>query len=202
MFNPNEFRVSEEEITKLTSRCLDMLRNAFEMYSTDPSYVEREDTVYACDIDYDMANDFNVTRDFMEKFMGKDPNYIPSMKFAMDIIQATDLGAKAFGFIDIPDKIVEEKIDNNQSTSKTISGIEAIIYCIEQIPEDDKTQVKKRIAELFSLDPTSLYDDLLAIPILDLTKFPVTKVLELTLLIGLPIQALFKYNFYNLCERI
>lgn len=196
MFDPNKFRIPMEEVGKMVQSCLNAAVNAFEMYATNPSYYEEEDSVYVDDIDYSKAEDFGVTQDFIEKFMSQTSNYNPNMGFIMNLIQATDLGAKAFGFIDVPDKVTDG--------TAILSGADAVKYCINNISSEDQEKVKDRLITLFNLgNLNKLYEDLedMSVPEM-VTVFSAPKMLELTLLIGLPIQALFDYNFYDWCGRV
>lgn len=196
-----ELCVLKEHIEKAKENCLQLAINAVRMYAVN------QGGYYTCENDdNDMefeeiaesfADDFEVTKDFMNNFLNKKSGYIPSMKMLMILISLTELGIKAFGFIDNDNKIIDQ--DNN-----VLSGSDAISYCLFSNVPDNKEQVEytqRRIADIFSLDIDTLYSDINKLTTENIIKHSCTDILEMCLLLNLPIQALFNYEFYNLCDN-
>lgn len=194
-----ELCVLKEHIDEAKENCVQSAINAMRMYAANQGgyMYESNDDMEFEEIAESFADDFEVTEDFMNNFLNKKPGYVPSMKMLMILISCTELGAKAFNFIDNDNKIVDQ--DNN-----VLSGADAISYCLFSDVVENKEQIeytKRRIADIFSFDIDTLYSDINKLTTDDIIKHPCTDVLEMCLLLDLSIQVLFNYEFYNLCDN-
>lgn len=199
MFNPNEHKMDLDSLDANITYCINSIRDAFEMHSSNPTYDAKVNEVYFNDkIDpSDYADDFGITGDFLSHLLEGDPEYLSSvsMKALMILISFTELSAKAFGFIDINDKVID--IDGNK-----LAGNDAIRFCIDNLDEN-KDVIVKKIAEIFDINPQTFIQNKYKLinDMESFIKYPAYKILAVSTLIGLPVQALFGYRFYDMCDN-
>lgn len=196
MYIPDEYRVDWKELDNKLEQCLTKLRNVIRYSLTRTQYVSG--TLITGDIDLSYIDDFGVTTDFVTKFLDEEPGYVPSMELAMKFIACSDIGASALGFIDIDEKV----IDNH---NRTLSGLNAISYCFNSISEAYQ-EICDDLSDRFHVPSKEICDIFLGnkkehISLQEFIKMPVTDVLYFTLRLGLPIQSLFDYNFYSICDK-
>lgn len=193
---------SRGEIEDKLYDCVLAIGNAIQMDCSYPRFVFNQVQVDDLDLS-DVNEQYRATRNFVTKFLdevcnidNEFPNHIPSMEFVMRLISSTGLGAKAFGFIDSDGRI--EDAEGN-----ILSGIDAAKHLVSNIDMDDRYV---KIADLFDIKIEDIKNTLEGegtyIALKEFIKRPVTAVLEFTLLIGMPIQALFGYQFYSFCDQL
>ena len=200
-YDPNKYRVDveSEQYDSIVEKSMNKLRGLLDMVTSEYEYSYGK-KIYTNSRDLDVINEFDsMTYDFVENFINGKEGYVPSMYLAMQILSATDAGAKALGFIDINDKICYDNYNAH--------GYDALLYCIcaSELPIDT---ILKLISNKFDVDYDYLNDHILGIdlsdviiPMDDFVDRPYTDVLYLTLMLGMPIQSLFNYNFYKMCDK-
>lgn len=202
MYDQSKHLFSWGDIENKIYDCLLAMGNAIQMDLSNPKYVWK--SVKVDEIDLNSAEEqYGATKDFISNFLDEvnnidyeDPVHIPSMEVLMKLIGSTGLGARAFGFIDTNEQLVD-------SNGEFLSTFDTVKRLITESPDED---IYLKIADLFEIKEDELKNVLESgkgyIPLRNFIKLSVKTVLQFTLMIGAPIQFLFGYKFYSLCDEL
>lgn len=208
-YDPNQYRICPDDLDDHISKGLKKLRGSFEMCVTKYSSGFRGIRQFSDEFDTDaMENAFgDMTEDFIVNFINGEQGYNLTLKQAMRVLAYSDIGARAIGILDIDEPVY---ILTDGGTKKVkLTDADAAFLCTTFIETDIVYKdIAPRLIKIFNStkDYNEFSRELVDVSsakytINDLLDKPVECTMALTSLLGIPIQPLFKYKFYEACDN-
>ena len=208
-YDPNQYRICPKDIDDHISKGLKKLRGTFEMCVTKYSTGFHGMRKFTDEFDTDSMEEAfgDMTEDFIINFINGEQGYNLTLKQAMRVLAYSGIGARAIGILDI-DEPVYILVDDNKKKIK-LTDADAAFLCTTFIETDIVYKdIAPKLIKIFN--SIKSYDefsrDLVDVSsakytINDLLDRPVECTMALTSLLGIPIQPLFKYKFYEACDN-